>query len=118
MNSTFSKGLNSTFNKGGTPPIKAGLYSTYQKLSPPPNATITNSPNLTQNCHNATFDVNSSPNNATFDISPGVVKGSRSSSQDNDLEDRLSSTSDSSMSHRLNDLGDVQNLARMQEESK
>jgi len=118
LNSTFSKGLNSTFNKGGTPPIKAGLNSTYQKLSPPPNATITNSPNLTQNCHNATFDVNSSPNNATFDISPGaVVKGSRSSSQDNDLEDRLSSTSDSSMSHRLNDLGDVQNLARMQEES-
>merc|ERR1712158_281017 len=34
-----------------------------------------------------------------------------------DLEDRLSSTSDSSMSHRLNDLGDVQHLARMQEES-
>ena len=119
LNSTFNKGLNSTFNKVGTPPIKAGLNSTYQKLSPPPNATITNSPNLSQNCHNATFDVNSSPNNATFDISPGVVvKGSRSSSQDNDLEDRLSSTSDSSMSHRLNDLGDVQNLARMQEESK
>ena len=67
----------------------------------------------------STFDV--SPNNATFDISPydvKGVKGSRSSSQDNDLEDRLSSTSDSSMSHRLNDLGDVQHLARMQEESK
>ena len=51
-------------------------------------------------------------------IKTGNGKDSRSSSQDIDLEDRLSSTSDSSMSHRLNDLGDVQNLARMQEESK
>ena len=102
LNSTFSKGLNSTFNKG-----TKGLNSTYQKMTPPTQS------------QNATFDV--SPNNATFDISPydvKGVKGSRSSSQDNDLEDRLSSTSDSSMSHRLNDLGDVQHLARMQEESK
>merc|ERR1712110_353966 len=78
----------------------------YQKMTPPTQS------------QNATFDV--SPNNATFDISTydvKGVKGSRSSSQDNDLEDRLSSTSDSSMSHRLNDLGDVQHLARMQEES-
>jgi len=32
-------------------------------------------------------------------------------------DDRFSSTSDSSVSHRLNDVGDVQQLARMQEES-
>ena len=51
-------------------------------------------------------------------IKTATSKDSRSSSQDIDLEDRLSSTSDSSMSHRLNDLGDVQHLARMQEESK
>ena len=128
LNSTYDKGQqNSTFDKGhqqqstiapsppGGPKSSSGLNSTYQKIS-------------SQN--NTTFDINStsSPNNATFDISPTInnyeaksgsgVKGSRSSSQDNDLEDRLSSTSDSSMSHRLNDLGDVQHLARMQEESK
>ena len=38
--------------------------------------------------------------------------------QDTDLEDQLSDTLDSSTAHRLNDLGDVQHLARMQEESK
>ena len=127
LNSTYDKGQqNSTFDKGHQQqstiapsppggPKSSGLNSTYQKIS-------------SQN--NTTFDINStsSPNNATFDISPTInnyeaksgsgVKGSRSSSQDNDLEDRLSSTSDSSMSHRLNDLGDVQHLARMQEESK
>ena len=38
--------------------------------------------------------------------------------QDTDLEDQLSDTSDSSIAHRLNELGDVQDLGRMQEESK
>ena len=102
-------GLNSTFTKGASPlQHRAGLNSTFQK-----------SPH-----NNATFDLGSAAN-ATFEVinrdSPAgkvIVKDSRSSSQDIDLEDRLSSTSESSMSHRLNDLGDVQHLARMQEESK
>ena len=59
-----------------------------------------------------------SGNGSNQGIKTATSKDSRSSSQDIDLEDRLSSTSDSSMSHRLNDLGDVQHLARMQEESK
>ena len=62
--------------------------------------------NLTFGQNNATFDIS---HNATFEVI-------RNHSQDND--DRLSSTSDSSVSHRLNDLGDVQHLARMQEESE
>ena len=33
-------------------------------------------------------------------------------------DDRLSTTSDSSLSHQLNDVGDVQQIARIQEESK
>ena len=44
---------------------------------------------------------------------------SRDSSHDLlDDADRLSTTSESSVSHRLNDVGDVQHIARMQEESK
>ena len=70
------------------------------------NTKPTTSASLLHQQHNATFDIS---NNATFEVI-------RNHSQDND--DRLSSTSDSSVSHRLNDLGDVQHLARMQEESK
>ena len=43
---------------------------------------------------------------------------SRDSSHDLLDEDRLSTTSESSASHRLNDVGDVQHIARMQEESE
>ena len=88
-------GLNSTFTKT-TPP--RGLNTTYQKDLPN---------NALPPANNTTFEVKNNK------------KDSRSSSQDIDIDiDRLSSTSDSSMSHRLNDLGDVQHLARMQEESK
>jgi len=121
-----SQGLNSTFTKGGT-----CLNSTYQK-SPPRND---GNGGLGHNNHqntsnNTTFEVirdgggggssNSGSNGGStghMNLKTAVGKDSRSSSQDIDLEDRLSSTSDSSMSHRLNDLGDVQHLARMQEES-
>jgi hypothetical protein len=43
---------------------------------------------------------------------------SRDSSHDLVDEDRLSTASESSASHRLNDVGDVQQIARMQEESE
>ena len=76
------------------------------------NGTFTK-PTMTSGSQNLTFG----QNNATFDISHNATfEVIRNHSQDND--DRLSSTSDSSVSHRLNDLGDVQHLARMQEESE
>ncbi|CAB4064865.1 SLAIN1_2 [Lepeophtheirus salmonis] len=39
------------------------------------------------------------------------------SSSHGELDDALSTTSDSSVSHRLNDVGDVQHIAKLQEES-
>jgi len=121
-----SQGLNSTFTKAGR-----CLNSTYQKSPPTNDETGGLGHNNHQNTsNNTTFEVirdagggGSSNNGSNGGSTTGshmkttVGKDSRSSSQDIDLEDRLSSTSDSSMSHRLNDLGDVQHLARMQEES-
>ena len=144
LNSTYDKGHHqqSTNILGAhipSPPSSGSkssgnnpLNSTYQKISSSSqnNTTFeinsTSSPLLlTNNAADATFDISQNnyhdhhhPNKSGIVSSGNLVKGSRSSSQDNDLEDRLSSTSDSSMSHRLNDLGDVQHLARMQEESK
>lgn len=143
LNSTYDKGHHqqSTNILGAhipSPPSSGSkssgnnpLNSTYQKISSSSqnNTTFeinsTSSPLLlTNNAADATFDISQNnyhdhhhPNKSGIVSSGNLVKGSRSSSQDNDLEDRLSSTSDSSMSHRLNDLGDVQHLARMQEES-
>ena len=74
--------------------------------------------NQTFSTGNGSNGTTGSGNGSNQGIKTSTSKDSRSSSQDIDLEDRLSSTSDSSMSHRLNDLGDVQHLARMQEESK
>ena len=74
--------------------------------------------NQTFSTGNGSNGTTGSGNGSNQGIKTATSKDSRSSSQDIDLEDRLSSTSDSSMSHRLNDLGDVQHLARMQEESK
>ena len=143
LNSTYDKGHQQSTNILGahipSPPPSGSkssgnnpLNSTYQKISSSSqnNTTFeinsTSSPLLlTNNAADATFDISQNnyhdhhhPNKSGIVSSGNLVKGSRSSSQDNDLEDRLSSTSDSSMSHRLNDLGDVQHLARMQEESK
>ena len=90
---------------------------------------------------NTTFDVK---NSGTFEIRPSGVDPNRKLSEDRlsststnsnnqymthrlsrdsshdllDDADRLSTTSESSVSHRLNDVGDVQHIARMQEESK
>jgi len=132
VNSTFNKDVNSTFTKAGR-----GLNSTYQK-SPPSNTDLGIGGGLNHHTsNNTTFEVirdtgtignqtfsggngsngTGSGNGSNQGIKTATSKDSRSSSQDIDLEDRLSSTSDSSMSHRLNDLGDVQHLARMQEES-
>ena len=143
LNSTYDKGHQQSTNILGahipSPPSSGSkssgnnpLNSTYQKISASisqNNTTFdinsTSSPLLlANNAADATFDISQNnyhdhhPNKSGIISSGNLVKGSRSSSQDNDLEDRLSSTSDSSMSHRLNDLGDVQHLARMQEESK
>ena len=100
LESTFSKdsspALNSTFEIAGQDLVDRHHNGTFNTK---PTSTLSQQ-------HNATFDIS---NNATFEVI-------RNHSQDND--DRLSSTSDSSVSHRLNDLGDVQHLARMQEESK
>ena len=109
----LSHGLNSTFNKA---PLRS-LNATFAKDSPGLNATF-EMPSDISNVGNGTFTKpTSSGQNATFDISHNATfEVIRNHSQDND--DRLSSTSDSSVSHRLNDLGDVQHLARMQEESE
>jgi hypothetical protein len=95
---------------------------------------------------NTTFEVRNSGGgaNSTFEIRPSGVDPNRKLSEDRlsststnsnnhymthrlsrdsshdllDDADRLSTTSESSVSHRLNDVGDVQHIARMQEESK
>jgi len=114
LNSTFNKGpvrrLESTFSKDSSPALNSTFEIGQDLVDRPHNGTFntkptTSSASLLHQQHNATFDIS---NNATFEVI-------RNHSQDND--DRLSSTSDSSVSHRLNDLGDVQHLARMQEES-
>ena len=135
LNATFDKGqhLNATFEKGGQ-----HLNATFEK-GHHLNATFDKGQHLnaTFDASNRAFEVNNSEEGvgagmgvggagctATFtrrkmsDV--GVKRFSRESSQDGHLmdEDRFSSTSDSSVSHRLNDVGDVQQLARMQEESK
>jgi len=111
-----SQGLNSTFTKAGR-----CLDSTYQKSPPTNDGSGGLGHNNQHASNNTTFEVirdaGGGGNGGSTQMKTAVGKDSRSSSQDIDLEDRLSSTSDSSMSHRLNDLGDVQHLARMQEES-
>ena len=111
LNSTFNKGpirsLNATFAKDASPALNSTFEIADDVRPDHHNGTFSTKPmtSLLNKEHNATFDIS---NNATFE----VIRN-----QDNDI-DRLSSTSDSSVSHRLNDLGDVQHLARMQEESE
>lgn len=86
---------NATFDKKD---MSTHLNTTYQKEASPGGK------------HNATFDVQCQSGD-------NKANNSRRLSHDQLEDDRLSTTSDSSMSHRLNDVGDVQHLARMQEES-
>merc|ERR1712008_400279 len=110
VNSTFNKDVNSTFTKAGR-----GLNSTYQK-SPPSNTDLGIGGGLNHHTsNNTTFEVirdtgtignqtfsggngsngTGSGNGSNQGIKTATSKDSRSSSQDIDLEDRLSSTSDS-----------------------
>ena len=81
--------------------------------SPPPN-----DHHLTRGGLNATF----SRKTSSVDLD-GASSTTTTTTTTNRLsrfssEDRLSTTSDSSVSHQLNDVGDVQTIARLQEESE
>jgi len=134
LNSTFDRNmspnkdaLNSTFTRNGTPSSQVN-NSTFNRSSTEPASG-------TCGTLNATFEkevtVNGSANHrkmsedrmssasSSCDVSNRL---SRESSQDILVEDldRLSTTSamsESSVSHRLNDVQDVQDMARLQEES-
>lgn len=137
--------LNMTFERRPSSSTPAKLQATFSK--PPLNATFGmddspiggggSDPDRSGKAGgNRTYDLNesaSSPGgNATFtrrkmsqenrDIAANPCDSPRRVSRDSShdfLEDeRLSVTSDGSTSHRLNDVGDVQQLAKMQEESK
>jgi len=104
LNSTFNRGstLNSTFSK------PAGINTTFEKV----NSTFEKGPNDQRKMSEDRLSSSSSASNRL----------SRESSQDLLVEDldRLSTTSamsESSASHRLNDVQDVQDLARLQEEN-
>jgi len=110
LNSTFTRGasmqaFNSTFNR--TNPESAVMNTTFEK-DPPGEQRKMSEDRLS----------------STSSSCDGLVSNrlSRESSQDILVEDidRLSTTSamsESSVSHRLNDVQDVQDIARMQEES-
>jgi len=108
LNGTFDKvstPLNSTFNRGTT------LNSTFSKPAGM-NTTFEKGPNDQRKMSEDRLSSSSSASNRL----------SRESSQDLLVEDldRLSTTSamsESSASHRLNDVQDVQDLARLQEEN-
>lgn len=110
--------LNATFDK--LPSADDRLNQTYELPSgevsgtPGRNSTFTRrKPSLGSNRNNPGLIL---PANTS---DPALLdrRLSRGSSHDPMDEDVLSTTSDSSLSHQLNDVGDVQNIARIQEES-
>merc|ERR1719225_676466 len=112
--------LNSTFTRNGTP-SNQGCNTTFNRSSADPgplNATFEGPVNGCANHRKMSEDRISSAS-SSCDVSNRL---SRESSQDILVEDldRLSTTSamsESSVIHRLNDVQDVQDIARMQEES-
>jgi len=112
-NATFERGNNATFDRTG-PSQSTLLNATFEKDGPPPGQGSNGSAN-----HRKMSEDRLSSASSSCDVSNRL---SRESSQDILVEDldRLSTTSamsESSVSHRLNDVQDVQDIARMQEES-
>jgi len=111
-NATFERGNNATFDRGSSQSTL--LNATFEKDGPPPGHNDNGSAN-----HRKMSEDRLSSASSSCDVSNRL---SRESSQDILVEDldRLSTTSamsESSVSHRLNDVQDVQDIARMQEES-
>lgn len=123
LNSTFDKvglkeGLNSTFTRGAS---MQAFNSTFNRTNPESTVMNTTFEKDPPGDHRKMSEDRLSSTSSSCD---GGVSNrlSRESSQDILVEDidRLSTTSamsESSVSHRLNDVQDVQDIARMQEES-
>ena len=115
QNATFEKPQNATFEK----PHLDGTYglTDTSRSSPSPalDETVTIGNRTTP--YNATF-TRRKPSHEERPPLDSTRRISKDYSKDSHEEERLSNTSDGSMSHRLNDVGDVQLLAKMQEESK
>ncbi|XP_071744657.1 uncharacterized protein [Lepeophtheirus salmonis] len=139
LNYTFDKGPASSSESNNSAFTKAdeGLNRTYcADESNPVNLTYdaTNSdslPVLNENNNlNTTFQlkrndsINSNRKMSEDRLSSSSIPADgnmclsrEESSSHGELDDALSTTSDSSVSHRLNDVGDVQHIAKLQEES-
>jgi len=123
LNSTFDKvgpkeGSNSTFTRGAS---MQAFNSTFNRTNPEPGLLNTTFEKETPGEHRKMSEDRLSSTSSSCD-GGASNRLSRESSQDILVEDidRLSTTSamsESSVSHRLNDVQDVQDIARMQEES-
>jgi len=123
LNSTFDKvgskeGLNSTFTRGAS---MQAFNSTFNRTNPESAVMNTTFEKETPGEHRKMSEDRLSSTSSSCD-GGASNRLSRESSQDILVEDidRLSTTSamsESSVSHRLNDVQDVQDIARMQEES-
>lgn len=132
-----SEPRHSTFQKTASDPD--GMRTTYQKLPEPDlNATFCKVPDLSSVNRRRSVDMNAafhltprsrsitpSGLNCTFTVQDGSSSGSNRSGHavscdSGGDDDQCSSASDSSFSssNRLMNVGDIQNIARLQEESK